>query len=73
MNGLRLLNGNILSAIFCSANIISGQVSGDSARKLSETFGKIMQDRQSISINSSLEGKTLEKMQGIFADKKGDG
>jgi hypothetical protein len=35
------------------ANIISGQVSGDSARKLSETFGKIMQDRQSISINSS--------------------
>jgi len=35
------------------ANIISGQVSGDSARKLSETFGKIMQDRQSMSINSS--------------------
>lgn len=35
------------------ANIISGQVSGDSAKKLSETFGKIMQDRQSISINSS--------------------
>ncbi|SMD01212.1 conjugal transfer protein MobC [Pedobacter nyackensis] len=35
------------------ANIISGQVSGDSAKKLSETFGKIMQDRQSMSINSS--------------------
>ncbi len=35
------------------ANIICGQVSGDSARKLTETFGKIMQDRQSVSINSS--------------------
>ncbi|ETZ20144.1 conjugal transfer protein MobC [Pedobacter sp. V48] len=35
------------------ANMISGQVSGDSAKKLSETFGKIMQDRQSMSINSS--------------------
>jgi len=34
-------------------NIISGQVTGDTARKLSETFGKIMQDRQSLSINSS--------------------
>lgn len=35
------------------ANILCGQVSGDSARKLSETFGKIMQDRTSLSINSS--------------------
>ena len=35
------------------ANMICGQVSGDSAKKLSETFGKIMQDRQSMSINSS--------------------
>lgn len=35
------------------ANLICGQVSGDSAKKLSETFGKIMQDRQSMSINSS--------------------
>lgn len=34
-------------------NIISGQVTGDTAKKLSETFGKIMQDRQSISINTS--------------------
>lgn len=33
-------------------NIISGQVSGDTAKQLSERFGKIMQDRQSISINS---------------------
>lgn len=34
-------------------NIISGQVTGDTAKKLSETFGKIMQDRHSMSINSS--------------------
>jgi len=34
-------------------NIISGQVTGDSAKKLSENFGKIMQDRESKSINSS--------------------
>jgi hypothetical protein len=34
-------------------NIISGQVTGDTAKKLSETFGKIMQDRDSMSINSS--------------------
>lgn len=33
-------------------NIISGQVTGDSARQLSEQFGKIMQDRQSITINT---------------------
>lgn len=34
-------------------NIISGQVTGDSAKQLSERFGKIMQDRQSLTINSS--------------------
>ncbi|MGY4383918.1 hypothetical protein ACVWYN_000944 [Pedobacter sp. UYP24] len=34
-------------------NIISGQVTGDTAKKLSETFGKIMQDRDSMSINSA--------------------
>lgn len=34
-------------------NIISGQVTGDTAKQLSERFGKIMQDRQSLSINSS--------------------
>ncbi|UKT65046.1 conjugal transfer protein MobC [Pedobacter mucosus] len=34
-------------------NIISGQVTGSTAKNLSETFGKIMQDRQSKSINSS--------------------
>ncbi|WP_293743720.1 conjugal transfer protein MobC [uncultured Pedobacter sp.] len=34
-------------------NVISGQVTGDTAKKLSENFGKIVQDRESKSINSS--------------------
>lgn len=34
-----------------TGNIISGQVMGDAARQLSERFGKIMQDRSSLSIN----------------------
>jgi len=34
-------------------NIISGQVMGDTAKQLSERFGKIMQDRTSYSINSN--------------------
>lgn len=34
-------------------NIISGQVTGDTARKLSEMFGKIVQDKSSTNINSS--------------------
>jgi len=42
---------NIISGI--SGNIISGQVSGEGAKKLSESFGKIVQDRQSLSINSN--------------------
>jgi hypothetical protein len=33
-------------------NVISGQVSGDTAKQLTERFGKIMQDRTSISITS---------------------
>jgi len=36
-----------------SGNVISGQVSGETAKSLSESFGKIMQDRQSTSVNSS--------------------
>jgi hypothetical protein len=34
-------------------NVISGQATGDTAKKLSENFGKIVQDRQSTSVNSS--------------------
>jgi len=33
-------------------NIIAGQVTGDTAKQLSERIGKIMQDRESLSINS---------------------
>ncbi|MDN5286619.1 MAG: conjugal transfer protein TraG [Mucilaginibacter sp.] len=33
-------------------NIVSGQVTGDTAKQLSERFGKIMQERQSVTINS---------------------
>jgi hypothetical protein len=33
-------------------NLVSGQVTGDTAKQLSERFGKIMQDRESLSINS---------------------
>ena len=36
-----------------TGNIISGQVTGDTAKQLSERFGRIMQDRTSYSINSS--------------------
>ena len=35
-----------------AGNVISGQVTGDTAKQLSERFGKIMQDRESVSINS---------------------
>ena len=34
-------------------NIFSGQVVGETAKSLSERFGKILQQRQSISINQS--------------------
>lgn len=34
-------------------NIISGQVTGSTAKKLSESFGKIVQDKETKSINSS--------------------
>jgi hypothetical protein len=36
-----------------TGNIVSGQVTGDTAKQLSERFGKIMQDRESFSINRS--------------------
>jgi hypothetical protein len=36
-----------------AGNIISGQVLGDTAKTLSERFGKIMQQRESFSINAS--------------------
>ncbi|WPU94828.1 conjugal transfer protein MobC [Mucilaginibacter sabulilitoris] len=33
-------------------NIVSGQVTGDTSKQLSERFGKIVQERQSVTINS---------------------
>jgi len=42
-------------------NVISGQVTGETAKQLSERFGKIMQDRQSLSINSSDTSVSLSK------------
>lgn len=47
-------------------NIISGQVMGDSAKLLSERFGKIMQDRQSLSINR-MDTSISKSMQMDFA------
>jgi len=42
---------NVITGIV--GNIISGQVTGDTAKKLSEGFGKILQDKESKSISSS--------------------
>jgi len=42
-------------------NIISGQVSGETAKQLSERFGKILQDRQSIAINRNDTNVTNSK------------
>ncbi|TDE04216.1 TraM recognition domain-containing protein [Flavobacterium sandaracinum] len=44
-----------------NGNIVSGQVTGDTAKQLSERFGKIMQDRESISINSGDTSISLYK------------
>ncbi|HSJ67852.1 MAG TPA: conjugal transfer protein MobC [Anditalea sp.] len=42
-------------------NIISGQVSGETAKQLSDRIGKIMQNRQSFSINSNDTSVSLSK------------
>jgi hypothetical protein len=47
-------------------NVISGQVSGDTARQFSERIGKIVQERQSISINSD-DTSTSKSSQLDFA------
>lgn len=47
-------------------NLISGQVMGDSAKLLAERFGKIMQDRQSLSINRT-ETSISKSMQLDYA------
>lgn len=40
-------------------NVISGQVTGDTAKKLSDNFGKIVQDKNSLTINT--EGTSISK------------
>ncbi|WP_121811353.1 conjugal transfer protein MobC [Mucilaginibacter kameinonensis] len=47
-------------------NVICGQVFGDTARQLSERFGKIMQERQSITVNSQ-DMSVSKSMQLDFA------
>lgn len=44
-----------------TGNVIAGQVTGESAKQLSERFGKIMQDRLSLSINSNDTSITRSK------------
>ena len=44
------------------ANIICGQVSGDSARLVSERFGKILQEKQTVSTNSR-DSSTSQSLQ----------
>ncbi len=44
-----------------TGNVVAGQVTGESAKQLSERFGKIMQDRQSLSINSNDTSVTKSK------------
>jgi hypothetical protein len=46
-------------------NIISGQVTGESAKTLSDRFGKIMQERESVAINSSDTSVTRSKQLDI--------
>ncbi len=54
-----------------TGNLISGQVMGDTAKQLSERFGKIMQERESLSINrtdTSLS-RSVQLEQAIPASK----
>lgn len=44
-----------------TGNVISGQVSGETAKQLSERFGKILQDRQSIAVNRNDTSVTNSK------------
>lgn len=54
-----------------AGNIISGQVTGETAKQLSDRFGKIMQGRESISINrtDTSVSKSLQLESAIPASK----
>ena len=53
--------GKVAGQRISTGNIISGQVSGETAKQLSEKFGKILQDRQSIAINGTDTSITKSK------------
>jgi hypothetical protein len=55
MSQLRLSYGDRFADVILNtcANVISGQVTGDTARLLSERFGRTLQDRQSLTANYS--------------------
>jgi hypothetical protein len=42
-----------------TGNITSGQVIGETAKQLSERFGKIMQDRASVSVNRTVTSSAI--------------
>jgi YWFCY protein/Type IV secretory system Conjugative DNA transfer len=60
---LKLHYGKELADVILNimGNVISGQVSGDTAKQLSERFGKILQPRQSLSINRNDTSVTQSK------------
>ena len=60
---LKLHYGKELAEVVMNiaGNIISGQVGGDTAKQLSEKFGKTLQDRQSIAINRNDTSITKSK------------
>ena len=53
---------------FCPPYIFSGQVVGETAKTLSERFGKILQKRQSITINREISTLTQGMFVGAVAD-----
>ena len=52
-----------------TGNIISGQVMGETSKLLSERFGKIMQDRQSVSVKRMI-GAEVERLKGETTEKE---
>lgn len=51
-------------------NVISGQVSGDSAKQLSERIGRIMQDRQSMSIGQDTSISNSKQLESAVPASK---
>lgn len=72
-NQLKFLYGREQADVIMNivGNVISGQASGETAKQLSERFGKILQDRQSIAIHRNDTSITNSKQldQAIPASK----